>query len=464
MSQRTNWRGILGGRALQLMAPITRPIALVIVALALASGLASGMATAASAAPGAPRSCGSPLSGCGAPYCRPLTPHDFTLPTTAPRGGARATLSRSFGVAGSTDTLRGSHWPARATVELFVGMNQGGDGIWVTPNAFAQGIADASGNLTIAAFQTPNIGECLTQDGQNAGRDPALFVAQTPDGAARISLPYTFNPMPWLSSQHGPYVSSAGSIFATGSGWEPGQSITIVPVVGLWPSDSYLTVDPSQFQRLSLAASTAKAIYNGTFATTLTIPPEPPETQITFFATASGPINGDVTVQMGNMFTVMPERAASVSLSGRSAEAGGAVTVTGANWPAGQVVQIEYCRGQDTPLCPNDVSEELAQVHADASGRIAATVHIPDNARPGPITIQVRTAFSPFGDGPFDGGGKNPYAFAVPFQVVYPFAQAHPRLQMAINASPFAAAGLIISLLALLDWRRKRRAAMLAAG
>jgi hypothetical protein len=159
MPQRTNWRGTLGGSALRLSATIARPFAVVIIALALAAGLALSMNPAARAAPGAPRSCGSALSGCGPPTCRPLTPHDFTLPTTSPRGGARATLSRSFGVAGSTDTLTGSHWPARAIVELFAGMNQGGNDMWVNPNSFAQGVADASGNLTIAAFHTPDIGE-----------------------------------------------------------------------------------------------------------------------------------------------------------------------------------------------------------------------------------------------------------------------------------------------------------------
>lgn len=456
MSQRTT---SLGQSALRLLAMIARPLALAIFPLALAPGLALGMTPAASAAPTSARSCGSANSGCGPPNCRPLTPHDFTLPTTSPLGSVRASLSRTAGVAGSSDTLSGSGWPARATVLLFVAMNQGGDTLWLNPNSFAQGIAGANGRLTIADFHTPNMGECLTNNGQDVGPNPALFVAQSSDGAARVSLPYTFNPMPTVLSQHGPMVSAAESVFATGAGWEPGQVVTITPVIGLWPSDSYLTTDPVDFQRLPLAASSVKAIYDGTFATTLTIPPEPPETEVTFFATANGPINGDVSVQMSDLFTVLPARAASVSLSADAAEAGGALTITGANWPAGQAVQIEYCRGQDTPRCPYGTSEGLALVYADTGGRIAAAIHLPDDARPGPITIQVRALFSPFGDGSFDGGQTNPYERAIPFQVIYPFAKAHPRLQMAINASPVAVAGVVIGLLALLDWRRKRRGA-----
>ncbi len=194
MSRYTYWRGIPGIPG--------RFVALALLTLALAAPLALGVAigtaptaNAASATDASPTLCGMATSGCGGPtICAPVTPADYATLATKPRGGARASLSRTSGVGGSTDTLTGSGWPAGATVEIFLGSHQSGGGIWVNPTPFAQGVADASGRLTIAAFQTPQGESCTTKDGQNPGNNQTLFVAQTPDGKARVSLLYTIYP------------------------------------------------------------------------------------------------------------------------------------------------------------------------------------------------------------------------------------------------------------------------------
>jgi hypothetical protein len=445
MSRHTNWRGTL-----------IRLVALATLALALAGPLAMGVAPAASAMGATPSSCGaasSVKSGCGPQVCAPVTAKDYALPTTSPRGGVRASLSRAGGVSGSTDTLTGSGWPAGATVELRLGAHNG-QGVWVDPMPFVQGVADASGHVTIRAFQTPPIEQCMTKDMRHFGDNQALFVAQTPDARARVSLLFTFHPTPQLVSQQLGTVAGGQLVEMAGAGWEPGQVVIITPGVLSWPSDGYPTYDPATFQRLLSAATTVSAQRDGTFAITATIPQEPPETQITYFATASGPRNGDVSVQLAGTFSVRPAGETTLTLSRSAALAGAAVTLTGTNWPADQAIRIEYCREHTMPLCRDEYSQTLAVTHADGAGRLNVTVHIPADARPGPITIQVNVTASPFDLGT--------YAQTWPFQVLYPFAQAHPRLEMAIHASPFAAAALLIALLALAQWlttQRRRRLA-----
>jgi hypothetical protein len=186
----------------------------------------------------------------------------------------------------------------------------------------------------------------------------------------------------------------------------------------------------------------------------VTIPPEPPETQVVVFATASGPRNGDVTVELNELFSVRPQGQATLAIEQHSGVAGSTVTVSGTNWPIGQTVLIAYCRGQGAPRCLEGTTAGLARVSADNTGRFTTKVTIPDDARAGPITVQASLLSSPF-----NGDADTMYHQSQPFMVVYPFAVAHPRLMMAINASPLAAAGLVIALLALGEWVRKRRAA-----
>ncbi|HEU0025643.1 MAG TPA: hypothetical protein VFQ25_00885 [Ktedonobacterales bacterium] len=317
---------------------------------------------------------------------------------------------------------------------------------------FAQGVADVSGRLTIKGFQTPPIEQCMTKDGQHFGDNQALFVAQTPDARARISLLFTFYPTPQMFSQAQQIVAGGQTIVINGSYWEPGQVVTITPGILPWPSDGYPTFDPGAFQRLLSATTTVTAQSDGTIAVMAPIPQEPPETQIAYFATANGPRNGEVSIQMPNIFSVRPTGEATLTLNRSAALAGGAVTLTGTNWPAGQAIRVEYCREHTMAFCRDENSETLAITHADGAGRLNVTVHVPANARPGPITIQVNPTASPF--------DLATYARTWPFAVLYPFAQAHPRLEMAIHASPFAAAALLIALLALGEWlatQRRRR-------
>lgn len=426
---------------------LIRLIALTSLALALAAPLAVGIAPAASAAPAA---CGTAKSGCGPAPCVSITPQDYTLPATSPRGGARAWLSRAGGAPDTTNTLTGSGWPAGATVELLLGSHDQGS-IVVDPTPFAQGVADASGRVTIAAFHAPGVDDCTIKDGSALGDNQALVVAQTPDGRARISLLYTFYPMPTLQNSVQDIVSGGEAILMSGSGWEPGQTVTITPAFQRWPASGYPSYDPSSFQPLPANSTTVTAQPDGTFATGVTVPQEPPETQITYIASANGPRNGDVTVEASICF-IGPIGTSSLAVNGNAAYAGANVTVTGRDWPANQDIQIEYCRRQAQAHCDAFLSETLAVVMTDARGGFTATVQLPPNARPGPIMIQASPVSSPF--------DPTVYTQTQPFAVRYPFALAHPRLEMAIHASPFAAAALLIALLALgerlVSQRRKR--------
>ena len=463
LSHMTNWQGTLGRIAVRL-------IALFVLALALAGPLAVAAASDAGATAAPKSACGMATSaqpGCGPNNCAPITSADYTLPATKPRGGAQARLSRSSGVAGSLDTLTGSHWPAGATVELLLGSGASYGDFGVIPTPFAQGVADASGRLTIAGFQTPDVEQCMKPDNIHIGNNEKLFIAQTVDGKARVSLLYTFFPAPTLempaATDTSWMVSDGDRIFITGSGWEPGQTVIFTPAIARWPKIGYLQTDPADFERLPLAASVAQVDPNGSLATYVTVPPEPPETQVAFFASASGPRNGDVTVEMNELFSVRPLVQSTLALSHGSGVAGSTLTARGTNWPAGQTVELAYCRGQDAPLCPPQMAAGLASVIPDSAGRFTTTLTLPDDASAGPITIQASLLNSPFGASDITSDNVV-YHEGQPFLIVYPFALAHPRIQMAINASPFAAAALIIGLLALAEWRRKRRGLAPAPG
>jgi hypothetical protein len=438
------WRGIRGRMAVRL-------IALMTLALALAGPLAMGVAPVASAMGASSTICGmasSAKSGCGPPFCAPVTANDYALPTTSPRGGVRASLSRTGGVSGSTDTLTGSGWPAGATVEIFLGSRSQGR-IQVAPTSFAQGRADASGHVIIAGFHTPGVEECLTKDGQQFGDNQALFVAQTPDARARVSLLFTFFPSPALGPISATSAVMAGQVIMLGgSGWEPGQTVTITPAFHLWPTNGDLASVTPDFHQLPADATTVFAQSDGTFMTGATIPQEPPETQIAFFATADGPRNGQVSLQMNAVFSVLPSVLPTLALGHSAGQAGDTDTVTGTNWPAGQDILIAYCGGQVT-LCPGKLSEQLASVNADERGRITATIRIPTGALPGPITVQAGPLTSPF--------DATILTRTQSFIVQYPFAQAHPRLELALRALPYAIMALLVALIALGEWLATQR-------
>jgi hypothetical protein len=462
MSRKTIWRGTPGtpGPLGRLMALAALTFALTFaLAAPLALGVALGTAPTASAAGASSALCGmakSAKSGCGPAPCKPVTPADYTLPATSPRGGVRAQLSRTGGVSGSTDTLTGSGWPAGATVELLLGSRSQGS-IQVADTPFAQGRADASGHLTIAGFHTPQINECMTQNGQAPGDNQALFVAQTPDARARISLLYTFYPPPSLGSIAVSGPITAGQVITLGgSGWEPGQTVTITPAFQLWPANGYPTYDPSSFTPLPADAIKVFAQPDGTFMTGATIPQEPPETQIAFIATASGSRNGEVTVE-ANAGSIGPSGTSSLAVNENAAYAGGSVTVTGHNWPVNQDIQITYCRGQARAYCDPSQSETLGAAKTDSRGNFTATVRIPADAQPGPITLQASPLTSPF--------DYTVYTQTQPFAVLYPFDQAHPRLALALRILPYAASALALALIVLGVWlfARRRREPGLAA-
>jgi hypothetical protein len=267
---------------------------------------------------------------------------------------------------------------------------------------------------------------------------------------------FIFYPAPqFISWDNSNLVPNGGSISMSGSGWEPEETITITPAIELWPSTGTPLYDVSQFLPLPGAAFTVTTGADGSFAIRTVIPPEPPETQVTYFANANGPRLGQVTQPIDEIFSVYPTDQPTLKLNRKSALAGGSVTLTGENWPVGQNIRIIYCWTDVATDCAPGVGDYLTMARSDSAGRLNVTVKIPADASPGTYVIRAAPDQSPF--------DASVYSRTALFTILYPFAQAHPRLEMAIRASPFAASALIIGLIALAEWLRKRRRASSAA-
>jgi hypothetical protein len=345
-------------------------------------------------------------------------------------------------------------------VELLLGeLNFDGNGrpgatlMNVDSISFAQGVTAANGILDIASFSAPPTLGCADVDPKTnfatAGNEQTLFIAQTADGKARVTLSFTYFPHPDITSESSTEVRTGYSISLTGDNWDPRQVVTITPAIYLWPADGGVDWANITYQPLAHDSITATVRSDGSFTVNALIPDEPPETQVTFDATENSARFGSVSMQTNTVYSVAPTTQSTLRLSLDSAEPGSAVTVSGTNWPTNQDIQILYCAGQPATYCDYRDSLVLATVRANSAGRIHTQITIPGSAMPGLITIQVQPFATPLE--PAD------YTQTQLFTILYPFAEAHPRLEMAIHASPFVAAALLIGALALAEWLRKRR-------
>jgi hypothetical protein len=371
-------------------------------------------------------------------------------------GGARASLSRATGVAGTLLTLTGSHWPANASVQLYVQYNIGSPNLLfmegvVDQTPFAEGTADASGNLNIAAFAAPQIGACISRDSNRPGLQQALIIARSSDGEAQIALPFTFYPTPgFSSSESSVQVLNEKSISLTGVQWEPGEAVTITPEIIRWPSSGVPDYSYSHFQPVPSIAYTVVAAADGSFTSMATLPQESPETQVSYIASGDGPRYGQVTEQLNQIFSILPSVLPTLKLSREAAQPGERITVTGEHWPANQDIRVAYCETNVVRDCEPGIGDDLARTRSTSDGLLHVTVTLSTNMTPGAYIIRVAPDQTPF--------DPSVYTVTMPFTTLYPFAQAHPLLETLINASPFVVALLLIGSLALADWLRRRRA------
>ncbi|HEY7984804.1 MAG TPA: hypothetical protein VID73_11590, partial [Ktedonobacterales bacterium] len=324
---------------------------------------------------------------------------------------------------------------------------------------FVQGVADASGRLTIGPFRAPNTGCAPT----NPAADPnitGLYVAQTADLHARASLLFTYAPAPVVNLvQDIGYaneedVTTNQMVALAGANWEPDQQVTLTSALLAPDGNGGVTPQP-----LTGDARSALASADGTFTLWYGVPRAPVMSRITLIASASGPRNGDVRLDTTITFTIAPSVAPTLSLSSAPG-LDGMVTLAGANWPPDTQVQIEYCRGHPPYLiaggsyCDPQLSQGLTSTTTDAAGKLLIAVALPGNARPGPITIQAQLQGQVFTNMAYD-------AQARPWDIPYPWAQVHPRLAFVLRALPYAigalALALVIALIALGMWLDARR-------
>jgi hypothetical protein len=157
-------------------------------------------------------------------------------------------------------------------------------------------------------------------------------------------------------------------------------------------------------------------------------------------------------------------------MSQTAAHNGDALTLTGANWPANQTVEIIYCHTDDASMClqnsscattftsgcSSDLANYLTDTQTDSVGRFRLRLRVPNAMAPGSNIIMAQPVATPFPTG-FS------YNATVRLAVLYPFAQAHPRLMLAIHAAPYVGATLLIAAAGVWFWLRKRRATVSVA-
>jgi hypothetical protein len=163
-------------------------------------------------------------------------------------------------------------------------------------------------------------------------------------------------------------------------------------------------------------------------------------------ATATGPIYGSIFAPP-LVFNIQPTVEPTLRAKLAEGDPGTVVTLNGANWLAGTIL-VEYCRGQTSGYslgymwpyvishldCYPPISEGLGTAPVKG-GAFRITVTIPNGARSGPITIQVRTASDIL---------PGVFVLAAPFTVLVPWQMVHPRLAEALHVGEVAVPLLLL--------------------
>ncbi|HEX8983700.1 MAG TPA: hypothetical protein VF792_13075, partial [Ktedonobacterales bacterium] len=220
-------------------------------ALCVALGLALGLALVV--APGVPVARASGLGPCS-----PLTADDLAQPQVTAKGNAWAALSRAQGTDGTLLSLSGGGWPANTPIGMdiwadYSGTFRGGPiylrpiGGPVTP---IQGTTSASGALQFPTFRLDD--ECptgMSANGHLLSNISMLVVVHTLDGNysqgnVRRPIQFTFFAPPTMSSvKQGTegywtdrQVHVGDTMTVYGSGWAPGEQLTVTPQEANWPN------------------------------------------------------------------------------------------------------------------------------------------------------------------------------------------------------------------------------------
>lgn len=413
--------------------------------------------------------------------CSPLTASDMAQPQVTYRGDASLHLSRLQGTNGTLLTMSGGGWPAKAPVVVDIWTDLSGQFLG-GPFNLAPVTTTATGALPTTSFRLPT-GEgalcpqgVMTANGVATDHVNVLLVAHTADSdfqhvRARVPVVFTVFDSPHVNSPsvQDPWRAhdvAGASIQLVGSGWQPGDVVTITSMVTPFQSDTASAAPTATTTPTAAGSITVAADQHGEFSTPYRLPDAPPLSVVSLLAHTNDARDGDVTFTPFLSFFIVPNVYPAIQINQDAVVPGGMVMVTGDHWTPGDQVTIEYCRGltrdpTNSLYCDQYSAESLLDVQADSAGHFAARVRLPINARVGPDTMQARIT----GAALWKPTDVRPFAAAQPFSIVAPTppltdAQQHPRQAWLLAHLPYLGGGMV-ALLALLVARllliRRRR-------
>lgn len=373
--------------------------------------------------------------------------------------GAQLYLNRVEGPPGTQLALSGDGWPAGAAVTIDLMGQQANGQAFVGVAGIAHVTALGDGSFHTGTFAAPYQHSCV---GGGYG-DPNTLVrysAHTVDKSVEAEAQFRYLPAATVQivthDGYGQGVKPGAKLTIMGLHWEPEAEVTLtaatVAHAGL-PHTGENAPVPVAGGMVRVAAD-----MTGSFQANMRVPVMlPPRTGVVIAATGSGPRYGALTVP-GETLVALPVTMPTLTLDRSEGTAGSSVLLAGEHWVAGEVVQLEYCRGElhtfgmtATDLrCDPFTTQGLGEARVGQDGRFRAPVTLPVSARLGVVTIQGRVVNDIF--------GLMVYAQAQRFTIVppsVPWTTEHPWLTRVAEVA--GGSMLFAAVMALSIWMRLRR-------
>ncbi len=371
------------------------------------------------------------------------------------------------GAGGTLLSLAGGGWPTNSPVEVDLATDSNGQ-LWYN-GILSQATTSASGALHMPQFRLPVLDYCPYTTTPSSvtvlliAHTPATgpFNGSPPDIRASQRIIFTYLSSPTFSSPTASNVLlnetlAGANVPLTSAGWEPGERVTITPLIAPWPNvPGWVRNLPIDTPSGANGAFTMTADAKGAFNIIYRLPDVAPASTVSLWIRANDARFGDIGFFAETSYAILPAIFPSVQLAQQTLIAGGTLTITGDHWPPNQQGIIEYCRGltydtAQTLYCNQYVTQTLGVFKTDAAGHFFAQMRLPVNARLGDITVQAR-----IGD-PNLRLDFNSRVYAqgqaltiVSAPVTFTYAEAHPRLTRLIAVAPYLG-GSALALLVLL--------------
>ena len=382
------------------------------------------------------------------------------LAVPAYQSSASIQLSHTSGPAQAGLSISGTGWPAGVVISIDAyGDNSTGQ-LVLGQLAIVRATTDVEGRFQSASFAAPAIQSCFETD-PSYGQPGSFvtFVAHTSDDIVSAEARYHYLDV-FLSSPDTPELGVLpGSVIPiTGQTWIPDGQITVTTLL--------LQSDPNSTSAQSLGKPLVHLTTDGQGAFTIdvVVPGNlTPQDALEVYASEFDPGYGNIDASP-LIFDVLPDLVPTFIANFVEGYPGSTVTLTGTNWLSGTVI-AEYCRGQTlggdilvrqwlmgtAPLsCNPELSQGLGSISVH-SGDFRIKVTIPENARPGPITIQVRSDSDIW---------PAIYVLGIPFTVLAPWQLVHPRLANIVHVAEVALPIVLLvaaGVAAVALWQRRRR-------